>query len=244
MTAAHALFLPSRFNSYTLGKVSSYVSFAYHSQTHLAVLSTFVPLPHRVLTAGPFLSSNPYYEYIYITQVLDSSIDKMTYFDGGMSSLYDQMDMGFNDIDGLVDDTGITFYTCGANHRPRRGDLPCPIIYEIDCREMVPPPELCEYMTGQHPQFKRRFFRNPHNIGILRKQIRRLVRELHRWRGSPCAVVVFCEMGVHRSVAIAEELAEIAGVKEVVHLDMEKNFAEYSERMRLERMGLRAPRRR
>ncbi|MCJ1251670.1 hypothetical protein MMC30_008905 [Trapelia coarctata] len=161
---------------------------------------------------------------------------------GGMGGLYDQMDMGHGEMDGPDEGMEITFYTCGANHRPRRGDLPEPIICEIDCREMEAPPELCEYMTGQRPQFKQRFFNDLHNIDILREQMRRLERKLRRWRGGPCAVVVFCNTGVHRSVATAEALAERVGAMGVVHLNMEAKFAEYSERKRLERMGLHPPR--
>ena len=149
----------------------------------------------------------------------------------------------YEGMDGLSNEMEVLFYTCGYAQRPRARDLDEPIILEIDCREMRAPPEVCEHMTGQHPVFKQRFFSNPHNADILEEQLQRLHRTLRRWRGGPCAVVVFCAMGVHRSVATAEVLAQSVGASEPEHVTMEEGFARYRERKRLERMGL-FPRRR
>jgi len=135
----------------------------------------------------------------------------------------------------------IVFHTCGYHQCP---DLEDPIIHEIDCCSMEAPSELCELMTGQAPEFKQRLFSDPQNAMILEEETRKLELTLRRWRGGPCAVIIFCTLGVHRSVATAEVLAERLGVMEVNHMTMEKNFADFRERRMMERMGIRPSKRR
>ncbi|MCJ1433363.1 hypothetical protein MMC27_002723 [Xylographa pallens] len=127
----------------------------------------------------------------------------------------------------------LTILTCGV--RTLR-TLP-PVDFRINCTRLRPPArEHLHSMNGTSAAFRAAFFADPDARDALARHTSALHAELralkHRRGEGAATLVVYCVMGVHRSVSMAEVLGARArawrgvGVR-VEHLDLERNWERY-----------------
>lgn len=99
-------------------------------------------------------------------------------------------------------------------------------------QHLAPPQHLCKDSTGQDRQLVHSFFAIPANEAAYRDALATLRLEMERemekkLKGRCIAFLINCTLGRHRSVAMAERLAETVGRwggyrSECLHLDLMK----------------------
>ena len=99
-------------------------------------------------------------------------------------------------------------------------------------QHLAPPQHLCKDFTGQDRQIAQSFFAIPANEAAYRDALATLRKEIERemekkLKGRCIAFLINCTLGRHRSVAMAERLAETVGRwggyrSECLHLDLMK----------------------
>lgn len=126
----------------------------------------------------------------------------------------------------------VHFITYGRSYGPTKV-LDLPILLNLDLTgHEAPPPDLCGAYTGLDKELARSFFSIPQNERTFRDALAKLVKEIERRQRVGCtACLIFCNIGRHRSVAMAERLAWTVGhwdgfKAECLHLDIEKKRAE------------------
>ena len=104
-------------------------------------------------------------------------------------------------------------------------------VMELDLSEYEPPAQhLCERFTGMDKEISEAFFSIRKNEAEFQSALKSLAQKLKGWpRGGCVAVLINCQMGRHRSVAMAERLAKelnswIGFRAECAHLDLGRNM--------------------
>ncbi|MCJ1403365.1 hypothetical protein MMC11_006588 [Xylographa trunciseda] len=129
----------------------------------------------------------------------------------------------------------LTIFSCARSSLPNL-DTPD---YHIDCSHLRPPSaQLRKAMNGTDAPFRRAFFSDAEAHDALDLHLADLFASLQHLRrtqgGGLLTIMVYCLLGVHRSVAMAETLGKRArhwpGVNVVVsHLDLHRNWARYQK---------------
>ena len=118
---------------------------------------------------------------------------------------------------------------------------PYRVILEVDCSQLPAPPKyLCRQYTGLDPEIADSFFSVYENENTYQRALDELELILgsHRRRRSLHSyvmVLVSCRAGMHRIVAMAEELAEELGKWEAIRVKCEHYDLEDRIRARRER---------
>ncbi|KAL8916086.1 MAG: hypothetical protein Q9208_008711, partial [Pyrenodesmia sp. 3 TL-2023] len=104
----------------------------------------------------------------------------------------------------------IDFITCGRRFQPDTRGTPC--ILRLSCINMKPPPsEMCRRCNGLDRELSDWLFRHGEYQEVCDRALDKIERAVDRWRperhGPRLVAVIKCRAGVHRSVAMAEELA-------------------------------------
>lgn len=104
----------------------------------------------------------------------------------------------------------IDFMTCGLNYHIDTGADP--VILRMDCSTMLPPPkELCLQYCGLDRELSDWLFSHQEYRVRFKRALDRIEDGIEAWRpgrdGPRLCVIVNCQAGVHRSVAMAERLA-------------------------------------
>lgn len=107
----------------------------------------------------------------------------------------------------------------------------CPLILELDLSKHQPPQKhLCEEFTGRNREVAENFFSVPANEEEFHRALGELEQRMKREPQGGCvAVLINCTAGMHRSVAMAERLAEAVWSwggfgAECLHLDLWKGM--------------------
>ena len=126
----------------------------------------------------------------------------------------------------------VHFITYGRSYGPTKViDLPVLLNLDLTGHE-APPPDLCGAYTGLDEELARSFFSIPKNERTFRNALAELKWDIERRQPVGCAAcLIHCNIGRHRSVAMAERLARTVGhwdgfKAECLHLDIEKTRAE------------------
>ncbi|MCJ1424117.1 hypothetical protein MMC29_002004 [Sticta canariensis] len=123
----------------------------------------------------------------------------------------------------------------------RKGEprLPIPVLQRFPCHELEPPDRyILNHWHGLDPELAHAFFANPDNEDAYQENVALLQSSLHRVPQSVThvAVLTSCRAGMHRSVAMAERLAQEVGrwhgvrVKTCKHYDLEESIRSHEER--------------
>ena len=133
----------------------------------------------------------------------------------------------------------VHFLTYGLSYGP--ADVKdVPVLFDLDLsKHWAPPSHLCDEYTGLHEVLADSFFSVQSNKDAYDKALRILWRELRQvWKvgpsGSCVACKIHCNIGRHRSVAMAERLARTVGrwdgfQVECLHLDILKGMENRAE---------------
>lgn len=121
----------------------------------------------------------------------------------------------------------VHFITFGLLYGPTK--IRFPTILTLDLSNHLPPPQhLCERFTGLHREVAKSFFSVEANEAEFHRALGKLERRMKREPLGGCvAVRINCMAGMHRSVAMANRLAEEVsrwdGFKaQCLHLDLGK----------------------
>ncbi|MCJ1381117.1 hypothetical protein MMC17_004226 [Xylographa soralifera] len=126
----------------------------------------------------------------------------------------------------------LTIFTCGKDNLDYFPDW----YPRFDCTHLRPPPaEFCDCMDGTSEQFREAFFSDRRARDALvsyEADLRDRLRKVRDKGGEMLKVVVYCQLGVHRSVSMAEMLAKKARKWRPVkvcleHRDLETGWEEY-----------------
>jgi len=106
-----------------------------------------------------------------------------------------------------------------------------PVIKHVECVTLdAPSRELCHRYTGKDRVLSEAFFSNPKNEAVFRSEMASIDEELDRNTPSDrcLTVLVSCQLGMHRSVAMAERIAkELRGRRfktTIKHVDLEESM--------------------
>lgn len=132
----------------------------------------------------------------------------------------------------------VHFVTFGRSYGPTKL-VRVPILLELDLsKHEAPPQELCNKYTGLDRKLADSFFSIPKNEETFRDALADLRwwrKEIERIQWEGCAAcVINCNIGRHRSVAMAQRLASTVGSwpgfnTECLHIDIWKVVATNSE---------------
>ena len=128
--------------------------------------------------------------------------------------------------------TCVHFITYGRAYGPTNV-TGVPVIFDLDLsNHWAPPAKLCDEYTGLQKELADSFFSNRANDDEYYRALRNFEERLKQIRklklpGDCVACLVHCNIGRHRSVAMAERLAKEVGYRkgvkaECLHLDIEK----------------------
>lgn len=93
-------------------------------------------------------------------------------------------------------------------------DLHIPVVQRVKCHELVPPPiHILRRSHGLNPELSRAFFALPANENAYHEALALLQSNLRQVpiHVTHVAVLTSCRAGMHRSVAMAERLANEVG---------------------------------
>ena len=128
--------------------------------------------------------------------------------------------------------TCVHFITYGRAYGPANA-TGVPVIFDLDLsNHWAPPSKLCDEYTGLQKELADSFFSNRANDDEYYRALRNFEERLNQIRkleqaGRCVACLVHCNIGRHRSVAMAERLAKEVGYRkgfraECLHLDIDK----------------------
>ncbi|KAL9120946.1 MAG: hypothetical protein Q9187_002496 [Circinaria calcarea] len=133
----------------------------------------------------------------------------------------------------------VQFLSYGQSQRPHPTDSN--IIYRVDCSRLPPPPHhLCEVTTGLDVETAEAFWTRGTNNEYYHRVVGEINKALHvAWneKNKVVIVAVFCMLGMHRSVAMADRLAKHfarflgLSVLEPRHLDLAARIKRQRERV-------------
>ncbi|KAL8907429.1 MAG: hypothetical protein Q9207_001399 [Kuettlingeria erythrocarpa] len=106
----------------------------------------------------------------------------------------------------------IDFITCGHLDQPDTRGIPC--ILRLNCIDMKPPTrEMCNRYNGLDRELSAWLFRHREYHETCERALDKIESAVDGWRperhGPRLVAIVRCRAGVHRSVAMAEELARV-----------------------------------
>ena len=128
--------------------------------------------------------------------------------------------------------TCVHFITYGRAYGPTSA-TGVPVIFDLDLsNHWAPPAKLCDEYTGLQKELADSFFSNRANNDEYYRALRNFEERMKEIRmltppGGCVACLVHCNIGRHRSVAMAERLAKEVGWRkgfkaECLHLDINK----------------------
>lgn len=132
----------------------------------------------------------------------------------------------------------IHFYTFGHYYN-RIPEPNQPLLMHVECKTLLAPPrQLCDRYTGQDAPLRDDFFSHRANEAAFQENLALLRGKLDRRKrsGGCFAVLVSCQMDMHRSVAMAERLAKSVAAmgykSSCEHLDLAVSKAFRQRRLR------------
>ncbi|CAF9936134.1 MAG: hypothetical protein ALECFALPRED_006708 [Alectoria fallacina] len=107
---------------------------------------------------------------------------------------------------------GLCIHVITYGRKRGHAQIPIPKLIHVDCVQTEPPPlELREKYTGVDKELSDVYWSNPLHVKLLQETLDQLEIKILNGpflQGGCAAVVVNCMSGKHRSVAMAEKLAD------------------------------------